>query len=224
METPPPPTRVARARNAHAARHFPFSGGDQKNGDGGHSRGGTGGAGGNSSNGQDADSVNMAEEFAHRFVQNANIFLQQQQHKARGADDEEEEEPIDFSYARPEDLLESKDSDEQVVLPALPSQQDRSRAGLNSSSPSFASSLPPPSFLGKLVNLRLSCNRLTGPLPQSLSLLCRCEEICLDGNRFTGPILPNHLVVGLGGHLRHLELGSNRLTGTLIVGVWGGMG
>jgi len=213
METPPPPTRVGRARNAHAARHFPFQGGDQKNGDASRGKGNS--AGGCDSGSLGADSVNMAEEFAHRFVQKANIFLQQQQQQNKTGDEVDEEEPTDFSYTRPEDFLDSKDNEESKVFPALSTgvcnRSQPKQSSLFSSS--FTASLPPPSFLGKLVNLRLSCNRLTGPLPQSLSLLSQCTEICLDGNRFTGPILPNHLVIGLGAHLRHLELGSNRLTG-----------
>jgi hypothetical protein len=49
---------------------------------------------------------------------------------------------------------------------------------------------------------------------QALSLLVSVRELRLDGNRFTGPVLPDH-VVSLRASLRTLELSANRLTGSL---------
>nr|GEW02602.1 leucine-rich repeat protein [Tanacetum cinerariifolium] len=70
----------------------------------------------------------------------------------------------------------------------------------------------PADSLGRMVNLRglrLSSNRLTGPIPESLGRLRLLEELDLSYNQLTGPI-PT-----LIGGLAQLDLSENLLNGSI---------
>ena len=65
---------------------------------------------------------------------------------------------------------------------------------------------------GRVVTLRLTRNRLTGPIPPELGTLGAIELLVVDENRLTGPI-PSDL--GSLANLTALDLGSNALTGSI---------
>jgi Leucine-rich repeat (LRR) protein len=66
-----------------------------------------------------------------------------------------------------------------------------------------------------LIQLNLSDNTLTGPLPEALSLLTQLRQMHLGTNQFTG-MLPVNVLGALGkpGNLRLLDLSDNALVVT----------
>ena len=78
---------------------------------------------------------------------------------------------------------------------------------------------PIPAELGNLTNLNelyLSGNQLTGPIPAELANLTNLSNLDLGGNELTGPI-PAEL--GNLTNLEYLELGGNQLTGCVPIGL-----
>ena len=74
---------------------------------------------------------------------------------------------------------------------------------------------PIPAKLGDLAHLRylnLGSNDLTGPIPPELGRLAHLSVLDLGGNRLTGSIPPE---LGRLAHLSVLHLGANRLTGSI---------
>ena len=65
---------------------------------------------------------------------------------------------------------------------------------------------------GRVTRVRLSENKLTGPIPSELEKLTSLTDLSLDGNKLTGPI-PSELEKLT--NLTHLGLDSNQLTGPI---------
>ncbi len=65
---------------------------------------------------------------------------------------------------------------------------------------------------GRVTELRLGSNGLTGPIPPELGNLTRLRDLHLGSNGLTGPIPPE---LGNLTHLWYLNLGSNGLTGPI---------
>ena len=65
---------------------------------------------------------------------------------------------------------------------------------------------------GRVTQLELPTNRLTGPIPPELGQLSRLQRLLLYNNELTGPIPPE---LGQLSHLRWLDLYRNGLTGPI---------